>query len=368
MARVGLLETFRYPDDGLHRGAWRLRGSGVRGAKTVRVADHQSTPPTVYFYLLDNDAPFGGTRTIYRHIEMMRRSGLSAVALHQKRGFRFTWFDHQVPTDSVSNVAIGPDDLLVVPEPFVPVIARGPAVPRHVVLNQNPFLTWGEQPAAVSRHYFSDRRPLAIISTSAFTTEFVHFCFPRIEVHEVRPTLDPAIFRPGDGERPKRIAYMPRKGARADAEILLRMFEDRGTLRDWEIRPLDGLREERVAAELRSARIFLALSTREGLGLPPLEAMASGCYVVGYHAIGGREYMRPEFCSAVEPGDITGLAQELERVIRLESNQPGWLREHGQQASRFAREQYSPECEQSAVVRIYSDLLTRRDLTRRDPS
>ena len=356
-----MLETVQRLDGGLQRGAKRLRVSAIRAARSVRVADDQTTQPTIYFFLLDVDAPIGGNRTIYRHIEILCRSGFSAVALHQKRGFRFTWFDNQVPIDSVQDVAIGPDDLLVVPEPFVSVIARGRAVPRHVVLNQNPYITWGEQPEAVSRHYFSHRQPLAVITTSAFTTEFVRFSFPRIDVHEVRPSIDPVLFTPDDGEHPKRIAYMPRKGAQADAEILLRMFEDRDTLRDWEIRPLNGLREDRVATELRSASIFLAVSTREGFGLPPLEAMAAGCYVVGYHAIGGREYMRPEFCSAVEPGDICQLAYELERVIALEAAQPGWLREHGLRASRFVHEQYSPEREQSDVVRIYSDLMGRRN-------
>lgn len=356
-----LKKAARHLDEGLHRGARRFSERGTRSQKAVRVADRQSTKPTIYFYLLDNDQPIGGNRTIYRHIEILRRSGVSAVALHQERGFRFTWFDNHVPVDHVSNVAIGPRDLLVVPEPFVPIIARGRVVPRHVVLNQNPFLTWGRDPEAVSRHYFSGRRPLSIISTSEFTTQFTRFCFPKINVHEVRYSIDPTLFKPNEVEPPKRIAYMPRKGTQADAEILLRMFEDRDSLRDWEIRPLDGLREDLVAAELRSARIFLAVSTREGFGLPPLEAMASGCYVVGYHAIGGREYMKPEFCSTAEPGDICQLAEDVERVIALDSARPGWLREHGLRASAFVRENYSPEREESDAVRIYSDLLGAED-------
>jgi len=43
-----------------------------------------------------------------------------------------------------------------------------------------------------------------------------------------------------------------------------------------------------VADILRSSRVFLSFSQREGFGLPPLEALACGCAVVGYHGFGGR--------------------------------------------------------------------------------
>jgi glycosyltransferase involved in cell wall biosynthesis len=38
--------------------------------------------------------------------------------------------------------------------------------------------------------------------------------------------------------------------------------------------------------------MFLALGYPEGLSLPPLEAMKSGCIVLGYSGYGGLEYMR----------------------------------------------------------------------------
>lgn len=46
-------------------------------------------------------------------------------------------------------------------------------------------------------------------------------------------------------------------------------------------------------ALLGGYRYILALSPLEGFGLIPLEAMAAGCTVVGFHAGGGEDYMRP---------------------------------------------------------------------------
>jgi glycosyltransferase involved in cell wall biosynthesis len=56
--------------------------------------------------------------------------------------------------------------------------------------------------------------------------------------------------------------------------------------------------EDLTRAELYDAmsrhRYLLTLSPREGFGLPPLEAMAAGCTVVGFHGGGGTHYMRTD--------------------------------------------------------------------------
>ena len=46
---------------------------------------------------------------------------------------------------------------------------------------------------------------------------------------------------------------------------------------------------------MRLATIFLTFSNQEGFGLPPVEAMACGCLVVGYHGHGGKEFLKPEW-------------------------------------------------------------------------
>ena len=57
----------------------------------------------------------------------------------------------------------------------------------------------------------------------------------------------------------------------------------------WSGRPLQKLSHSEVADSLNHARIFLSFGHPEGFGLPIAEAMASGCWVVGYSGGGGRE-------------------------------------------------------------------------------
>ncbi len=58
---------------------------------------------------------------------------------------------------------------------------------------------------------------------------------------------------------------------------------------------------ERVAQTLRTCHIFFASGFPEGCPLPPLEAMASGCAVVGFGGFGGFDYMRQADFVSREP-------------------------------------------------------------------
>jgi len=65
-----------------------------------------------------------------------------------------------------------------------------------------------------------------------------------------------------------------------------------------------------------AARHLLSLSVAEGFGLAPLEAMALGTTVIGFDALGGRDYMRPGVnCEAAAYPDIDGLAAGLVQAL-----------------------------------------------------
>ena len=147
---------------------------------------------------------------------------------------------------------------------------------------------------------------------------------------------------------------MPRRGA-DDADLTLRLLAARGSLAGWELVPVRGISAQGVAAELRRASIFLSVSPREGFGMPPLEAMASGAYVVGYDALGGKEFLRPAFSSPVETGNVLALAEALDAALTAT---PEWRRSRGLAAASFAREHYAPEIERESVVAAYVGLVT----------
>jgi len=79
---------------------------------------------------------------------------------------------------------------------------------------------------------------------------------------------------------------------------------------------IENIPQHEGAKILGESAVLLALSHKESLGLPPLEAMASGCLVVGFHGEGGLEYMTERNGWWADAGDwktcVNGLAAALD--------------------------------------------------------
>ena len=91
--------------------------------------------------------------------------------------------------------------------------------------------------------------------------------------------------------------------------------------------------------------------------MPPMEALASGCIVIGYHGGGGREYFKPEFSYPVEIGDFVGFSKAVEDALALFRKDPAAFLQKGQQAALFIRENYSREGEERDVVEFWKKLV-----------
>ncbi|HET7579654.1 MAG TPA: glycosyltransferase family 4 protein [Bacillales bacterium] len=79
---------------------------------------------------------------------------------------------------------------------------------------------------------------------------------------------------------------------------------------------ISNLSQEKWAETLASHKFYLTLSPVEGFGLPSLEAMASGCVVLGLDSYGGRDYFEPgRNALVVGEGDFDQLAEYLHKVI-----------------------------------------------------
>jgi glycosyltransferase involved in cell wall biosynthesis len=79
---------------------------------------------------------------------------------------------------------------------------------------------------------------------------------------------------------------------------------------------VDDCSEEEFATKLRGADVFFAHSFPEGLGLPPLEAMASGTIVVGYTGGGGTDFMvNAHNCYWTQDGNAAGVAKALCTIL-----------------------------------------------------
>jgi glycosyltransferase involved in cell wall biosynthesis len=151
------------------------------------------------------------------------------------------------------------------------------------------------------------------------------------------------------------MSYLPRKLA-GEARDVVELLRLRGALDGWEVESISDVDEVAYAAVLRRSRVFLCFSHREGFGLPPLEAMASGCIVVGFDGVGGRELFRHHGIS-VENGDVLAMAQAAEQVLRGWKTNPASFERAATEASEFARSTFSLERERSDVLSVFGHFL-----------
>jgi glycosyltransferase involved in cell wall biosynthesis len=326
----------------------RLRSAGKRLAKRLSAerALRWRRPPklhagpsgkarTVYYLCPDYPTPSGGIRAIYRHVDILNEAGIEAAVLHHADGFACSWFEHSTRVVGAPTTRPSPADVLMVPEVYGPFLDRFPREPRAVLFNQNAYMTFEHVPPAARVPYEIFAAALTVSEDSA---RFLRFAFPGLEVSVVANGVDPDLFFPATDPPPKRLALMPRKRPE-EAEAILRLLGER--LRGWEVVRIEGVPERRAAELLRSSPLFLALGKQEGFGLPAAEAMASGCYVIGFSGFGGRDLFDPSSSAPVEDGDVLAAAEAVAAAIDRYERDPQGVRAAGAAAGARVRERYS---------------------------
>lgn len=93
----------------------------------------------------------------------------------------------------------------------------------------------------------------------------------------------------------------------------------KGGGKEWEWVDMKDMNEDQYSGHLCESMIFLATSLQEGIPTSVLEAMSSGCLVIGYSGIGGNDYMTEngdnQNCFLVENGNLPELVKTLEEVL-----------------------------------------------------
>lgn len=261
----------------------------------------------------------GGQFVNESHVIALRAAGIRAYLLlcspdAEKHGF---------PTQAYvlrwhQGMSFHESDVIVVPEPWKQGLEFFAATASKKIIHcQNPFYMFHafETIEAVSALGYQ-----AMLSCSYYTTEKVrHFGYQN-PIYTVRPFV-PDYFKSMESvQRKLQIAYMPRK--RANEAIYIKgLFKSLyPQYRQIEWVAVENRTREQCAPILQESAIFIALSFTEGLGLPPLEAMAAGCLVAGFHGQGGIEYARKNNGFWVDEGDYDTFAAQIARAIETALN------------------------------------------------
>jgi hypothetical protein len=325
--------------------------------------------PHIYILSPDNNKASGGIKILYRHADVLNANGFSASVLHQNPGFRCTWFKNTTRVDYLSKIKVAKDDFLVIPEIFGPPMKDISTLPqisteaKFVIFNQNCRYTFLGQDfnsvlaKGLNMPYSDQGRYVATMVVSQDSTDYIHSVFPQQEVYRIHNAINVDIFTYQKAKNPQ-ICFMPRKHAE-DALQVLGILNIRGALNNVNVVAIDNMNEAQVAETMKRSMFFLSFGYPEGCPLPPAEAMACGCLVIGYDGFGGREYFKPEFSWPVPVGDITGFADYVEQQLILARSNPEVIHQKSRTASDYVRRIYSSKQEKQDILTCWNTLICK---------
>lgn len=311
---------------------------------------------TIYVLCPDDDTASGGHKKLYRHVDVLNSGGFAAVAIHESRGFRYTWFENDTAVSDLSSVSITKNDYLVIPEVNGPYLADMFPGVRKVILNQNAYFTFVGYPFDARETATPYLHPdvVATIVVSDDNLSYLQYAFPQHRFLRMHYAIDPDLFYLTTNKK-RQICFMTRRNLQ-DAIQVINILKFRDALADFDVVAIEGKNEAETADILRESMVFLSFSAAEGFGLPPAEAMASGCVTIGYHGRCGREFFRPQFSYPIEMGDIEGYARTVEQVINEASACPAQLLAKARDAAAFVASTYSPQRESSDIQRCWAEI------------
>ncbi len=265
----------------------------------------------VLFGMIDNHTrPIGGVKVVYQAVGGLRRRGIDAYVATARPSP--TWLAGSRALDDVELVdmsqpqRLSPKDLYIATDAIgphrMPLLLNRPDrrvvfVQNHNALTHKPLIDWSllSHIRCLTVSEYSRR---ALLEGGWFS-----------DVAVVSPGVDTTVFRPSGTPRRHRIAYMPRKWP----ELAERLRGRHQGSVEW--MPIDAMTESETSEVLASSTIFLNLGRNEGFGLPPLEAMASGCLVCGFAGQGTGDYATSENGFWAAEGDVPGCVDAIVAAV-----------------------------------------------------
>lgn len=341
----------------------------------------------IYFICTDNKEPIGGIKQLYRQVDILNNNGFNAFIVHRKKGFRHTWFPNE--TKIIYNLSIYIDidrivlkkrlkpfkifknffrtrnqdsidknGILVIPEIFGPYVSKLNLDMEKVIFNQNCYYTFNNCniDGSKSQPTYLDDNFLASIVVSEDSKKYLEHAFPKSITHRIHLGINTDKFNYKKVSKKKQIAFMPRK-LEDDIIQIINILKIRNNLKNWNFIPIANKTEDEVAQILNESLIFLSLNHREGFGLPPAEAMASGCIVIGYAGQGGKEYFNPDFSLKVDEGNIIEFVDTVENIcLKLENNDEKTVK-MSQYAADYILNNYNLKNEQQSILSTWKKIL-----------
>jgi glycosyltransferase involved in cell wall biosynthesis len=290
----------------------------------------------------------GGIKTNYQHAELLAELGFDAC-IYQPDG-QPKWFKSSARRLVGEQLLLASDDVVVFPEVLQGVsgeFARAPSPATKVLFCQNQYYAVNALPPDASYRALGFTH---FACSSTIAKGFLQRVFSLPEVSVLPCYIDRDIFFPRT--KVMQIAVVPRK-LPVEARFIQKLFKLKYAHLSsipWQF--IESKTEAETAETFGNSSILLALNARESFGLVPIEAMASGCIVVGFHGYGGLEYATPENGYWLSPEYMEEVADALAGVVdALERDDPSLVRMREAGAVTAAR--YTRSHTRDALSRFY---------------
>ena len=320
------------------RDLFTLTGDGPPLGATRRTTDEtEPVPGRVLYASFATQHLSGGVDVHLKHIAMLRAAGIEASLWLPADGVP-AWMGN-VPVVTGTTTEVGADDVVVFPEaPVVPGLDPAPGA-RKVIFNQNHFYTYATWDGPAAAYPGWDPAP-TVWTVSGESVAVIGSLHPELSVRRVPPPVDPGQFAPAP--EPSGVALLPKKRPH-EGRLLQRLLEVDPRTAGEPVRVIEDLSRAEVARVLAETRVFVSLSHTDSFGLPVVEAMLSGCLVVGYDGGGGVELFEAPGTWRVPEQRPLLVVERVAAVLADARADPERFAELAGANRTWAAERYAPE-------------------------
>jgi glycosyltransferase involved in cell wall biosynthesis len=256
--------------------------------------------------------PIGGAKIIYQHCDILNRNGFKAIPLHLG-DFTISWFPHETKAMYRPEALqlMQPDDVLICPEVIPAVAAEFPCKNRVAFIQNWALAEFGTGP---DRSY-EDFGFTSLLTCSRYLQEYMKNR-SSLPGQVVINGIDLKTFFPPEKQKAENKVVILNRRNIADARNAIDLLDDKVRNTAEFVILENQYSQQEIAEFFRDADIFMAIGYPEGFALPPLEAMACGCAVIGFTGGGGLEHMIDGQTALVaEDGNVKQLSHCLQQVL-----------------------------------------------------
>jgi len=278
----------------------------------------------IYFLVQDTKGnPKAGVRYIYDVALKLKNNGYNPIIIHESNDYKGVseWLDEtymELPHQSIEgqNLAMSPEDLIVIPEVYGHVMDQIKNFPcGKIVLCQAYDHMLETLPPGVS---WNQNGFLKCITTSESQKKYISDVMRGISLDVIQPTL-PTVFSKKD-KPSKPIISIHTREPRDTAKIIKTFYLKYPQYRWITFRDMRGIKQDDFAKFLKESFLSVWVDYESGFGTFPLESMSCGTPVIGKVPA-----LRPEWMS-----ETNGVwTQEFNDMVDIVANfAQNWLEDN----------------------------------------